>query len=179
MLHKVGILVVSCALTLGAGAIQIAPFSLVFAEPGAGRVFREAPKRIRLIFSDSLEPWKGEVSLVGSDGRKIRLTAAMDPHLVDAIIAPVPPVPPLQPGAYHVEWRVVSARGVSLSGNYAFAFGPAASLPPSGDSSAVTARDQSLESIELSQPVRRGVVLLLALALVALLWARRRARRTM
>jgi len=176
MHHKVGILVVSCALTLGAGAMQIAPFSLVFAEPSAGRVFSEAPTRIRLIFSEQLEPSKWEVSVVGSDGRTISLTAAMAPHQVSTIIAPVPP---LQPGAYHVEWRVVSARGVSLSGNYAFAFGPGASLPPSGDSSGVTAPDQSLVSIELSQPVRRGVVLLLALALVALLWARRRARRTM
>jgi methionine-rich copper-binding protein CopC len=176
---KAGILLLGCALTLGVRRTQIAPFSLVLAEPAAGGTFNEAPTRIRLIFSERLEPSKGEVSLVGSDGRTIRLTAAMDPHLVDAIIAPVPLLPPLQPGAYHVEWRVVSARGLSLSGSYAFPFGPTAPVPPSGDSAGVSTFDRFLARTELSPPVRRGAALFLALALVALIWVRRRARRPM
>jgi methionine-rich copper-binding protein CopC len=172
----IGILVVDCALTLGAGAMGYGPFSLLLAEPAARSVFSEAPTRIRLIFSERLEPSQGEVSLVAADGRTISLTAAMDPHLVDAIIARVPP---LQPGAYRVQWRVVSARGVSLSGNYAFAFGPAASLPRADDSSSVGAQDDLLTRTMLSPSVLRGVEMLLALALVALIWVRHRSRKTM
>jgi methionine-rich copper-binding protein CopC len=175
MRHNTGILVVGCALWLAAGAMTHAPFSLVFAEPAAGGVFSEAPTRIRLIFSERLDPSKGEISLVAGDGRTIRVTAAADPHLADAIVARVPALPP---GAYHVEWRVVSAGGLSLSGNYAFTFGPAASLPPSADSANAGALGQRLTRTEFSPPVRLGIELLLALALVALIWARQRSRRT-
>jgi methionine-rich copper-binding protein CopC len=176
MHRKTGILMVGFVLSLGATAQRIAAFSLVFATPASGSVFSEAPTRIRLIFSERLDPAKGEVSLVTPDRRAINLTAAIDPHLVDAIIARVPP---LQPGAYHVQYRVVSARGASLSGSYAFAFGSASSLPSADDSSSVGAPDDFLTRSGLSPSVLRGVALLLAVALVVLIWIRYRSRSTL
>jgi methionine-rich copper-binding protein CopC len=123
------LLLAGSALLFATGATPDAPLSLVHAEPAAGGLFSAAPARIRLIFSEQLDKSKSKskLSLVATDGRTIRLTAVIDPHLFDAIIAPVPP---LSPGTYRVDWSIVAATGVSLSGSYAFSFGASGSPPP-------------------------------------------------
>ena len=173
MPSKPAILVGSCALALIGLGMDRASFSLIHAEPAAGGVFSEPPTRIRLIFSEPLDASSTQVSLSGVGGQTIKLAAAIDPRLVDAILAPVPP---LNPGAYQVEWRVVSARGLSLAGKYAFAFGAGASLPPSGDNDSASALDQRGARSKLTPQLQYGIALVLAVALMFLIWIRRRSR---
>ena len=126
---KAGLLLAGSALTLAAH--QILPFSLMHSEPAAGSVFADAPTRIRLIFGDKVDPSTARISLTDSTGQTITLAPAIDPHLADGIIAPVPP---LRAGVYSVAWRVRSYGAEDISGSYTFAFGPHASLPSLPDS---------------------------------------------
>jgi copper transport protein len=94
--------------------------TLVRAEPAVASKVSTSPTRIRLEFSEELEPSLGRISLVGADGKVITLKVAGDPRNVNALIAPLQS--PLAPGAYRVKWRVVSADGHPVSGSYVFTF---------------------------------------------------------
>lgn len=153
---------------------HISSFSLVLSEPAAGSVFRDAPTRIRLIFSEAVDPSQGRISLVSTDGQRVGLPVTADPHLVDGLIARVAALPS---GSYRVEWRVVSARGAPLDGTYTFAFGPSASLPLSAVRTSGGARDHGPDKIELRTSARRGLELSLAVAVMALVWIRLRRKR--
>ncbi|MEO8562353.1 MAG: copper resistance protein CopC [bacterium] len=109
--------VASLALVLVTPVLGWAHASLVSSDPAAKSLLHTAPSRIRLVFSEELEPSLGRISLVGSDGVVMKLVAAGDPHDVNALVAPVHP---LTAGAYRVDWRVVSADGHPVEGSYVF-----------------------------------------------------------
>jgi methionine-rich copper-binding protein CopC len=164
---KAALLLAGSALTLAAH--QILPFSLIHSEPAAGSVFADAPTRIRLIFGDKVDPSTARISLTDSGGQTITLAPAIDPHLADGIIAPVPP---LKAGVYSVAWRVRSYGAEDISGRYTFAFGPHASLPSLPDST----QNQEAAGLDVSSGAQHAAELVLSLVLVGLTWLRYRSR---
>jgi copper transport protein len=108
---------VAAAAILAARRVLYAHAMLVSSEPAADSVVATSPIRVRLEFSEEIEPSLATVSLIRSNGRVDRLVVSGDPHDVNAIIAPVSG---LTHGGYRVSWRVVSADGHPVSGSYAF-----------------------------------------------------------
>jgi copper transport protein len=109
---------VALAFVLATPVIGWAHASLVSSDPAANSLLHAAPSRVRLVFSEALEPSLGRISLVGSDGVVVKLAAAGDPHDVNALVAPL--AQPLRSGAYRIAWRVVSADGHPVDGSYVF-----------------------------------------------------------
>lgn len=109
--------VVAFALVLATPVLGFAHATLVSSDPAAKSLLHASPSRVRLVFSEALEPTLGRISLIGSDGVAVKLAAAGDPHDVNALVAPVQP---LQAGAYRVAWRVVSADGHPVEGSFIF-----------------------------------------------------------
>ncbi|HEX2716932.1 MAG TPA: copper resistance protein CopC [Gemmatimonadaceae bacterium] len=105
------------ATTLGAAAMHA---GLRRAEPAANSVVSAPPPRIRLEFTEPVEPELSLIVLVTARGDSIPLRVTGDPRDVHAIVA-VPP--PLGAGAYRVAWRIVSADGHRIRGDYAFTVG--------------------------------------------------------
>jgi copper transport protein len=110
--------------------------TLLSSEPAAKATLTTSPTRIRLVFSEEVEPSLGRIRLVAPDGHVMTLKSAGDPHDVSALVAPI--TLPLEPGAYRVEWRIVSEDGHPIDGSYPFTVAPgavngqAATSPPSG-----------------------------------------------
>jgi copper transport protein len=92
--------------------------TLLSSEPAAKATLATSPTRIRLVFSEEVEPSLGRIRLVGPDGRVATLKSAGDPHDVSALIAPIPSA--LGPGVYRVQWRIVSEDGHPIDGTYSF-----------------------------------------------------------
>ena len=102
--------------------------ALLSSEPAAGATTLVAPARIRLVFSEPVEASMSGIRIVGSGGGRFELAVSTDPHDVHALIG-IPPA--LQPGAYTVQWHVVSADGHRVDGAFPFTLGGVA-----GDSAA-------------------------------------------
>ena len=92
--------------------------TLLSSEPAAKSTLTTSPTRIRLVFSEEIEPSLGRIRLVAPDGSVATLKSAGDPHDVSALIAPIPS--PLGSGVYRVEWRIVSEDGHPIDGTYRF-----------------------------------------------------------
>jgi copper transport protein len=122
----VGILI-ACVLVLGRYTLAYAHAALVSAEPAAKSHVASSPGRVRLVFSEPLEPSLAQVYLVAGDGHVETLTVGGDPHDVHALIAPVAD---LADGAYRVAWRIVSADGHPVDGSYVFWVGAGEGAPP-------------------------------------------------
>ena len=100
---------------------------LVSSEPAAESVVTKSPARVRLVFSEEIEPSLAHISLVARDGHADRLRVTGDPHDVDAVIAVVGS---LSAGSYRVIWHVVSADGHPVGGSYVFWVGSRSGAPP-------------------------------------------------
>ena len=94
--------------------------SLVSSEPAAKSHVATAPARIRLVFSEPIEGKLSRITLTRSGGTAFAVPAAGDPRDVHAVIAPSDS---LTPGAYRLEWRIVSADGHPVDGTFVFAIG--------------------------------------------------------
>jgi copper transport protein len=92
--------------------------TLLSSEPAAKATLATSPSRIRLVFSEEIEPSLGRIRLVGPGGRVVTLKSSGDPRNVSALVAPV--TSPLEPGVYRVEWRIVSEDGHPIDGEYSF-----------------------------------------------------------
>ena len=92
--------------------------TLVSSEPAANSRLTSSPARVRLVYSEPVEGKLAKVTLVPTAGTPIVLHAGADPRDVHAVIAPVDS---LGPDSYKVEWRVVSADGHPVDGNFTFA----------------------------------------------------------
>ena len=100
---------------------------LVSAEPAAESVVATSPSRVRLVFSEEIEPSLAHIDLVAKDGHVDRLRVTGDPHDVDAVIGAVGP---LAAGGYRVVWHVVSADGHPVGGSFVFWVGMKEGSPP-------------------------------------------------
>ena len=100
---------------------------LVSSEPAAESVVATSPARVRLVFSEEVEPSLAHIAIAANEGRLDRLQVTGDPHDVDAVIAAVGPLPA---GGYRVVWHVVSADGHPVGGSFVFWVGAKAGSPP-------------------------------------------------
>lgn len=106
------------ATTLRPGPVAAAVHAhLVSSSPAAGDTLRQPPGEIRLVFSEPVEAVLAGVRLVRPDGSILELVARADPADVRVVVAPLPA---LDAGGYRVAWRVVSADGHAVSGDYDF-----------------------------------------------------------
>jgi copper transport protein len=112
----------SCAHRLG-----FAHATLLHSEPAPGSHLASSPSRVRLVFSEAMEPTLAQLSVVSADGQSIKLVPSGDPHDVNAIVAPVSALPE---GAYRLRWRVVSADGHPVEGSFTFTVGASAAAAP-------------------------------------------------
>lgn len=92
------------------------------AAPSAGSVVASADK-IRLSFTEALEPHFSSITLTTKDGRPVAAPkAAPDPADPKTLI--LAPAAPLAPGSYHVAWAVVSVDTHRTQGNFDFTVKP-------------------------------------------------------
>jgi methionine-rich copper-binding protein CopC len=100
------------------GSVALAHAMLEHAEPRVGSTVHEAPRSVRLAFSERLEPAFSRIGVEDTSGRKVD---AGDGH-VDAADASVLAVslPALAPGIYRVRWRVVSVDTHVTEGDFTF-----------------------------------------------------------
>src|SRR6185312_2534610 len=85
------------------------------------------PTRIRLLFSEPMEPTLATISIEDHAGQSTPLTVSGDPHDVHALIAPVELS---GTGEFRVVWHVISADGHPVGGSYLFAVGAPSAPPP-------------------------------------------------
>jgi copper transport protein len=114
--------------------------TLLRSTPAANSRIDSAPA-IRLVFSEQVVPELSQISVVDSAGTTMALKVANDPHDVHTLVGQVGRG--LAPGKYKIVWRVLSADGHPVGGNFTFsiagsaakAAAPIASTPlPAADS---------------------------------------------
>jgi hypothetical protein len=87
---------------------------LVKANPAANAAIA-APTAVHLEFSEKLEPKFSAVTLMKANGAAVAVTSKAAGKAVDGALAA-----PLAPGGYMVMWKVVSADGHKMTGQYNF-----------------------------------------------------------
>ena len=111
--------VVAFAASLAAGATVNAHAFLERADPRVGSTVRSSPDRVRLWFTQRLEPAYSRAEVLDDAGRRIDLGAsALEPG--DRALLTVA-IPPLPPGRYRVHWRVLSVDTHVTEGDFTFA----------------------------------------------------------
>ncbi|HEX4682855.1 MAG TPA: copper resistance CopC family protein, partial [Gemmatimonadaceae bacterium] len=161
-------LVVAAAVHTARGTL-LAHAMLVAAEPAAESVV-VSPSRIRLLFSEEIEPSLASISLVASDRRVTKLPVRGDPHDVDALIGAVSQLPR---GAYRVQWHVVSADGHPVGGSFVFWVGDknmSAGTPVAADDTTLdTVWGPAIARAPLIPAILRGAAVGAAMSLAGLL----------
>jgi methionine-rich copper-binding protein CopC len=88
------------------------------AEPRVGSTVRTAPDRVRVWFTQSLEPAFSRLEVVDEKGTRVDAGAteadAANPTLLQV------PLKPLGPGRYRVKWRVLSIDTHVTEGDFTF-----------------------------------------------------------
>lgn len=107
-----GAAVAATALMFASGAQAHA--HLVKANPAENATVT-APQVIHLEFSEKLEPKFSAVALMKADGAAVPLTSKADGKTIDGALTT-----PLARGGYMVMWRVLSADGHKMKGQYNF-----------------------------------------------------------
>lgn len=122
-------------LILGAcAALAFAPLTalvhthLVKAEPGVDAAIKEAPKMVRLWFSEKPEVALSGATLMKADHSPVAVVklAATDDTLSVAGTVPVT----IEPGKYMVMWRTASEDGHAVRGMYFFTYDSTAAAKP-------------------------------------------------
>ena len=96
--------------------------TLLRSVPRANSVLKTPPETVRLVFSEAVVPELSQIALVRRDSQRVvidsvRLPIANDPHDVHTLIGRITS---LKAGRHTVMWRVLSADGHPISGNFAF-----------------------------------------------------------
>ena len=89
--------------------------TLLRSTPGANSRLSRPPATIRLVFSEQVVPELSQISLVAPDGKASPLKVANDPHDVHTLVSSVGAIPR---GSYKVVWRVLSADGHPVGGEF-------------------------------------------------------------
>ena len=109
-------------LLLAVSSQAFAHAMLETAIPSAGSTVATADK-IRLSFTEALEPHFSTITLTTKDGKPVATPkAAPDP--ADAKTLVLTPTAPLVPGSYHVAWAVVSVDTHKTQGSFDFTVKP-------------------------------------------------------
>lgn len=112
----------AAGLLLAVSSQAFAHAMLETAIPPAGSTVAAADK-IRLSFTEALEPHFSTITLTTKDGKPVATPkAAPDP--TDAKTLILTPTAPLAPGSYHVAWAVVSVDTHRTQGAFDFTVKP-------------------------------------------------------
>ncbi|MBI2215746.1 MAG: copper resistance protein CopC [Candidatus Rokubacteria bacterium] len=103
-----------------AGAFPLHAHSLLLDASPAPHATVPAPAEVRLRFNNRVERALSRLAIVDARGTRHELSLARD-AAPDRLAAPAPALPP---GAYRVEWQVLSADGHSVNGRYPFRIAP-------------------------------------------------------
>ena len=159
---------------LGPAAPASAHAALVASDPSSGTIVPDAPNKITLTFSESVQLISGKIQVLAPDGSR---ADQGEPQAAGGTVT-VPLRSGGGRGTYLVSYRVVSADSHPVAGSITFSVG-AASTPPTE-----TAGAESVDPVVRALiPVGKylgyaGLVLLVGPVLVlALLWPHRLSRR--
>lgn len=94
---------------------------LVGSEPSHGDTIAQPPDTVRLEFSEGVDPALADLTLRGPSGETRALTPRGAPGAARFIVAASPR---LGPGAYRLDWRILSADGHPVSGQIQFQVQP-------------------------------------------------------
>ena len=159
---------------LGPAAPASAHAALVASDPGNGTIVPDAPNKVTLTFSESVQLISGKIQVLGPDNQR----ADQGEPTVDGSNVSIPLRSGGGRGTYLVSFRVISADSHPIGGTITYSVG-AASTPPTA-----TVDDTKVDPVVRGLiPVGKylgyaGLVLLVGPALVlALLWPHRLSRR--
>jgi copper transport protein len=159
---------------LGPASPASAHAALVASDPASGTVVPDAPNKVTLTFSESVQLISGKVQVLAPDGSR----ADQGPPQQDGATVTIPLRTGGGRGTYLVSYRVVSADSHPVGGSISYSVG-AASNPPTA-----TENDQNVDPVVRALiPIGKylgytGLVLLVGPVLVlALLWPHRLDRR--
>jgi copper transport protein len=159
---------------LGPASPASAHAALVATDPASGTVVPDAPNKVTLTFSESVQLISGKIQVLAPDGSR----ADQGPPQQDGATVTIPLRTGGGRGTYLVSYRVVSADSHPVGGSISYSVG-AASTPPTA-----TENDQNVDPVVRALiPIGKylgytGLVLLVGPVLVlALLWPHRLDRR--
>jgi methionine-rich copper-binding protein CopC len=116
-----------CRLAFGAGLVlaivgPAAAHSLLLESvPAAGATLTSPPRQLTLRFNNRIEKALSRVRLLNARGVTQPLVITPDGAPPDRLTAAVPP---LAPGAWRVEWQVLSSDGHVVTGRFEFRLAP-------------------------------------------------------
>lgn len=147
----------------------LAHAELLRATPAEGETLSEQPGEVRLFFDEPVRAEFDPVKVTDEEGGRVdgddARTLTEDPDVVVAGLDVLPE------GSYTVEWRITSADGDPISGEYAFAVDASAAVAEEGDVAGVGDGD---EAGGPGLGVTLGVVLAVGLVAGGLVLLRRR-----
>jgi copper transport protein len=159
---------------LGPASPASAHAALVASDPSNGTIVPDAPNRVTLTFSESVQLITGKVQVLAPDGSR----ADQGDPVQDGATVTIPLRTGVGRGTYLVSYRVISADSHPVGGSITYSVG-AASTPPTA-----TTNDTRIDPVVRALiPVGKylgyvGLVLLVGPVLVlALLWPHRLSRR--
>jgi hypothetical protein len=109
------------ALGLGWAAAAVPHSLLLESTPTAGSTVAAAPPTLSLRFNNRVEKPLSRLRLLNERGESLSLAMPASAGPADRLIAPLPS---LAPGAYRVEWQVLSTDGHVVSGRFTFRIAP-------------------------------------------------------
>jgi copper transport protein len=125
--------IVLCAMAVTTPASALARAllhaTLLRSTPAANSHVAKFPDAIRLVFSEQIVPELSQITLVLANGDSARLKVANDPHNVHVLVGT--DLGAGRPnGLSKVVWRVLSADGHPVGGNFSFTVGSASATAP-------------------------------------------------
>ncbi len=93
---------------------------LVESTPAANATLSALPRALVLRFNNRIEKKLSKVRLVGAQGERLDVPVAVDGR-ADTLIGVLPA---LAPGAWRLEWQVLSTDGHVVTGAFSFRLGP-------------------------------------------------------
>ena len=114
-------------ITLGIAAALYADVAaahavLVSSSLASGSVVTQAPREIRLSFSEGVEARFSSITLTSSEGRKVQIgRPSGDPQKRSDLVVSLPA---LEPGKYLVRWQATSADSHRVQGSFDFEIKP-------------------------------------------------------
>ena len=158
-----------------AAAPASAHAALTASDPNSGSTIPDAPNRVTLTFSESVQLISGKIRVLAPDGSR----ADQGEPSVSGSVVTIPLRPGGGRGTYLVTYRVTSADSHPVAGSFTYSVG-AASTPPAADSDAEVAVDPVVRALIPAGKFLgyAGLVLLVGPVMVlALLWPHRLERR--
>lgn len=116
-MRRAGAILVVLSFTLGGGTAAAHAF-LDRAEPRVGSTVRTAPARVRVWFTEDIEPAFSTLEVVNERGERVDRGPAAAVEKNRALLEV--PLKPLSPGAYRVKWRVLSVDTHVTEGDFTF-----------------------------------------------------------